>query len=277
MLQRVREDPDATSRDLERAGDRARNFGQFTTALEFYDRAKERDPDNRSAALEYHCLLAEVRHDGRDMSLHKARELVVESANSEYLKRLANTYIALDRYADLRGLCETLLDGVEYRAKVDVQVFAHRNLAVALKEENDFFGAEEHLREALRQKPDDKGSLTALIGVLEEQERHDGALLEATRLVASDPTQGRFVFMLAEALDLLGRDAEAVEWYERAVDSLPEGSLRFRAIEEREKCPARHTMRDALNALAANLVATPNRVQVTRVLPASADRGGAPV
>ena len=250
LIEKVRDDADATSKDLEFAGDRARDFRQYSLALDLYEIACRKDPENLSARVEHLCLAAESNYKGRDNSLQQAKELVVSSLNEMYFTRVCNTLVTLGRYTQLGDMCESVLAHAAERGVRPILAPCHRNLAVALKEGNDFEGAERHLRIALQASPHDENIVKAYFSLLRDQEKHEEALREAVRLVDLDPTDGFYHYITGSLLARLHRYEEAAEWLQSANDLATEDSSYWQSAQrELAIIHARETLQPRIEAI----------------------------
>src|SRR5258708_5219529 len=121
----------ATSKDLEIAGDICREHSFYAKAIEFYGEAAEKDPENLGARVELLALSAEFRAAERNDALRQLQILVVQSlGNTDHggnvLKRYLNMLDTLGRYKEMADFCEAQL---KQAAPREIQAYLHRNLA----------------------------------------------------------------------------------------------------------------------------------------------------
>ncbi len=242
LIEEARKDTDATSKDLEVVGDTARRFRRFSLAASLYKDALACDPTNHSARLELLSLTAETMPAERDKALSEIRELVLETQNASLLGRAANTYYQLDRYAELQSICREMLNR-NPRPGSDIWLQSNRDLAVTLKNQGHLDESVERFEIALEQRPNDENLLKAYIGVLRDMKVFDRTIPLAKRLLALDPLDGHYYYIVGNACSDTNQHAEAVAWFTRAVELLPEGPAKELALRERKKSE----IRDELN------------------------------
>lgn len=234
LLGQAQQDTDATSKDMEVAGDVARKFRRFSLALDFYRKATEMDPDNLSAKTELLALLAETDAKKRGEYLAQLTETVLRSMQPKIQMRVANTLLELDRYDDLAGMCESIIEA-EGDKSSPLLAQAHRDLAVCHRQKRNFTQAEEHFKTALSITPDDENLIKAFIGLLRDTKEHDQALALAKKLVTLDALDWHYHVILArEHVDLEQYDT-AIHWFDRALPLVPSAAEQQAVQREKQK------------------------------------------
>ncbi len=218
LLERVLSDENATAVVLEQAGDVARNHRAFKKALQFYQKAVDRDPERRSARVELHALTAEVNAQARGEALQLLGELVVQQPiRVPWLHRYWNALIELGRYQQMAEFCERLLKRDDLNLSSEAIAHLHRNLAVALRYNGTLEEARIHYEEAYRALPTDEDIVRAYALFLRDEIHDwDSYYRLAQELVALDPADPNYAFLMASALEHVGQDEEATEWIARS-------------------------------------------------------------
>jgi len=214
-INQVKNDPDATSRSLESAGDAARKKEKFGLAAKLYSDAVAKDTENHSAKIELWCIMAETDAANRDSCLGLARELVLERMDSNLLARLVNTLIDLRRFEELKGYCEDIL-AKEPDPKSEIYVQGHRDLGAALTNLGQLQEAEDHYKTALVIDPDNENLLKAYVGLLTEKGAYREALSLAVKLVFIDPLDYRYYEQLGHIYNCLEDYDRASHWLNEA-------------------------------------------------------------
>lgn len=156
--------------------------------------------------------------------------------DTDHLYNLGVTYSELGDYAKAVAILERLVevDGEHVHGRIA--------LGVAQIRSNNLLFGEEHLRKALKIDPDNQWALRNLGACLMKQERFEEAvpLLEHNLKVA--PADLQAMIGLGQALEELGRTAEADDLYVRAIDQGGPPQLIDLAKESRTKL-AHQTLR----------------------------------
>jgi tetratricopeptide (TPR) repeat protein len=211
----------ATSRDLEGAGEICRDRAVYMKALEFYQQATEKDPDNLSARAQLLALTAEMRPSDRAASLKALQELLAQNLlNPTSNPKIQARYFAL--MTDL-GHQKELIEFSEAQLKLPLprsaQVNLHRHLAVCLHKLGRSEEAMAHCETALKISADDMEALSLYGGLLLWAKKYEDAYRIAIRVLQRNPTSARHYIALARiqerrigrpaARDLLKR---ALQW-----------------------------------------------------------------
>lgn len=257
LVDTLASDPDSTSRDLEFAGDRSRQFGQYTRAMELYDLSRKKDPERETVAIEYLALKAEQSFEGREEALEEATAVVLAHPSEVIIVRLANTFIELDRYEKLRDLCEALLTQDTVLGDSAMAGLCHRNLGVAYKELNQPEKAKAEFRAAFELDPTNENLLKGYAGHVMAEGDYEGALPLYAQLIRLDPFDGSYFFTMAQLLEKAGREGDAIQAFALAEELSGDLPLADRARRARARLEALGSLPDFVNAFAE----TPSLVQ----------------
>lgn len=233
LVQTLADDPDATSLDLETAGDRARDFGQFTLALSLYDLSRKKDPDRETVAIEYLTLRAQQHYEGREEALRDAMEVVAANPSQITLVRLANTLIDLERFELLKELCQEVLSNDAIAGRTELIGLCHRNLGTVYVRLNQKEKAREEFRKAYELDPDDENFLKGYASHVLEAGEFEQALPLYGELVRMDPFDGNYYFSLGLILEKLGRPEDAAQAYSYTENLAEDTPLADRARQAR--------------------------------------------
>lgn len=249
-LEKIKHDDEARSVDLEIAGDIARKHGKLKFASDLYYKAVDVDPENHRAEVELLGVLARIDQPQRDEHLRNAREIVLREMDAQVLMPLSNALIDLDRYAELRDVCEAVLANVTEQTPAALVCQAERDLAVALSK----LGApeaevERHSQAAFRANPEDENLIKAMAIFYREAGRHDKELEMVVRLLQMDPLDYMYYIYLGRVLESRGEVERAVEWYGRALALTPPGAAQTEVKLAMAKAMQRMEIEDELNAL----------------------------
>lgn len=194
FAERLRDHPDASSSELERAGDRVRGIGRRALALELYSKSIEIDPENISAAMEYYCLKAEVVFAERDSALKKAKELAFKNLNRHLFIRITDAFIEVSRYRQLVDFCEEFLEIAE-ESETELRLLAYRNIAVGYKDLRDFRNSEKAYEKAFEIDPNDENTLKVYAGFLEQMKEFEAREKVVKKLIDTDPSDVSYYIM----------------------------------------------------------------------------------
>lgn len=211
----------ATSRDLEGAGDICRDRAGYVKALEFYKEASAKDPENVTARVQLLALTAEMHAAERADSLHALQELLAEHMTSsgqgtKPLARFCGVMMDLGRHKELVEFAEAQLKQPLSRS---AQIGLHRHLAVCLQKTGRSEEAIVHCEAALKISADDTEVLSLYAHLLLGTRKHEDAYRAAIRVLQRNPASARNYIVLARiqerrigrpaARDLLKR---ALQW-----------------------------------------------------------------
>ena len=241
FVNKARNDPDATSKDLEVAGDVARRFRRFNLALELYARAFELDSENTSARVENLCLLAEIDQARRDTSLEDARTLVVNRMQPGLLARLSNTLIELDRYSELQLVCEQVIANIS-EDNADIRTQALRDLAVALRNQSRLPEAETILQRAYESTPDNENLLNAYVSILRERKSYEKARTLAAKLLLLDPLDHSYYVLMGLSYNDFKDHEKAAQFFSKAEEMVPSGAEQDMIRREKQKAILRQQL-----------------------------------
>ncbi|MGV7976864.1 MAG: tetratricopeptide repeat protein [Anaerolineaceae bacterium] len=239
LIEKAKNDPDATSGDLEKLGDTARKLRKWRIARDLYTSAITIDPENNSAKIELLCLIAETDAQERNNALRSAEDLVVTTREKTVLSRLSNAFIELDRYSQMEGVCRKVLEQENSQIS-PIYIEAQRNLAVALKAQGKLADAEEVLVSILQVAPQDENSLSAYISLLRQKGLHEKALPIAEKLLDIDPLDSNYYLYYARELVECGKNDMAIQWFEVGEQLIPPTNIRLKAVFSKEKLSAIH-------------------------------------
>lgn len=209
----------ATSRDLEGAGDICRDRAVYGKALEFYEEAANRDSENHSARAQLLALTAEIRPTQRAESLQALAELLAGQLNNplygvKMLARYSSMMMDLGRHRELIEFGEAQLKQPLPRP---VQTSLRRQVAVALKKVGRTDEAVSHCEAALKIAADDTEVLSLYGNLLLCSRKYEEAYRVAIRVLQRNPASARNYLMLARIQERrIGRPA-AQELLKRAL------------------------------------------------------------
>jgi len=211
----------ATSRDLEGAGDICRDRAVYGKALEFYQEAATRDAENHSARAQLLALTAEIRPSERAQSLQALEALLAQDLSSplygaKMLARYAGVMMDYGRHKELVEFGDAQLKQPLPRF---AQICLHRHVAVALQKLGRTEEAVAHCETALKISADDSEVLSLYGNLLLSTKKYEEAYRIAIRVLQRNPASARNYLTLARiqerrigrpaARDLLKR---ALQW-----------------------------------------------------------------
>lgn len=227
----------ATSKDLEVAGDICREHRFFKKAIEFYRLATERDADNVSAQVELAALTAEFDASARVKSLERLRTLAEANLHSDtILRRYFNVLIELERFQELSSFSSSHVNDNDLPASSRASL--RRNLATSLSRQGRLDKAQAELEAALQVSPNDENTLRAYAALLMETGRFAEGARHYRRLIQIDPTDGAYFLGLGRALNQEGRFEAALAALSKAHE-ISTGARRYEAESEIRKLSAR--------------------------------------
>ncbi|HTV81437.1 MAG TPA: hypothetical protein VME18_02210 [Acidobacteriaceae bacterium] len=200
----------ATSKDLEHAGDICRDRASFVKALAFYDEAAKKDPENLSARVESLALSAKMHPGDRNKLLTELQSLAVQNVGDpadgvKVLTRFFGALKDLGRYREMADFCEAQLRLPAARA---VEAALHRNLAVCYEEMGRHDDALAQCSAALKVVSDDSGTLALYGRLLFCAREYDDAYRVAIRGIQTDPASAAAYMFLADVQEKrVGRSA----------------------------------------------------------------------
>lgn len=215
FCKRILDHEDATSEDLELAGDLMKESNRFALALSLYEKAHQLDPERLTAEAEYLSLKARLNPTERNESLRKAKEKVLSAPESNSFAAVANALLNLNRYEELAEFSSTCAKAVEGK-NPKLLALAIRNLAVSYRHSGDLEGSVEAFNKALSIRPDDENTLKAYLGVFEDQGKNDEFLNIVYKLIEIDPTDVYYYRLCIGALIKIKKFDDALMWIERA-------------------------------------------------------------
>ncbi len=251
QIDTLAEDPDATSRNLEFAGDRAREFGQFTLALQLYDLARHKDPDRETVAIEYLTLKAEQNYEEREKALEEAIEVTVADPNEIIMARLANTLIELGRFELLEELCTRLLASETVASRAEIVGLCHRNLGTAYRELNQPERAREEFRNAYEMDPENENLLKGYANHLLDEGEYEATLPLWAELIHLDPFDSGYYYLLGSTLERLRRPEEAIHAFALAEETAADPPQADRALRARARLEAVRNLPEFVSELRA--------------------------
>lgn len=233
LCKQILEHPDATSAELEGAGDMMREANRYNLAIQLYSAAHRKDPERTTAHVELLTLKSEIDYENREESLKAAIEIASKKPNGTLFARVANALINLDRYAELVQFSDTFIQTLGSRSP-KLKALALRNRAVSFKEIGDIEQSISAFNEAFSLSPEDENILKPYLGLLEEQGKHDEYLTLARKLIDIDPSDFTYYRIYIAALLKQGLYSEANQWIERAGE-LPKTQLEDSALKQYAK------------------------------------------
>ena len=236
MIAEAEKDTDATSTEMEVAADVARQqLLRRALARKLYKKAIELDPENKSATIELLALEAVMDPKRREDALREARLIVINTLSARFVARLIDAYFDLGRLKDAQSLCEEILKR-QIPSSSPIVAMAHRNLAVALKEQYDTEAANSHFERALSISPNDENVLKGYLSFLNDQNDYEKALFVAKKLILIDPLDGSYFLALGKIYSELGNHREAINWFSGAEELFPQDTPEwYSASKEKEK------------------------------------------
>lgn len=211
----------ATSRDLEGAGDICRDRAVYVKALEFYKEASDKDPDNHAARTQLLALTAEMRPAERVESLRALQELLAQNLASpvhgaKMLTRYCGAIMDLGRHKELIEFGEAQLKLPLPRY---AQLGLHRHLAICLQKLGRSEEALAHCEAALKICADDTEVLSLYGHLLLSARKYEEAYRAAIRVLQRNPASARNYIVLARIQERrIGRPAardllkKALQW-----------------------------------------------------------------
>jgi Flp pilus assembly protein TadD len=148
-------DPDSAGANMTRLAQQLIAQGDKAGAVDFYQRALQRDPTNRTALLEYGALLEQAGNTDAAAQLY-SHGLDAKPRDPELLRRYGRTLIALDKPKEAKDQYEKALD-VD-----DDDVKALNGLGAAWDYLGDHEKAQKYFLKALTQDKDDLRTLNNL-------------------------------------------------------------------------------------------------------------------
>ena len=219
LLRAISESKDATSGEIEVAGDIADKAGARSIALQLYTQATHLDPENVSARIELSRLTATLKSgDEREDALVELKILVRESDHNRLnITKLTNTLLTLRRFHELREFCEQYIQDTPGLSN-EIRSQLLRDWAVASSRLGDQSKPLELYSEALDLTPDDENLLVAYALFQREQGYFQEARDLWFALVNIDPTDPRYYIRLAELDETLKLYDSAESWATRGRD-----------------------------------------------------------
>lgn len=218
----ARLDPaNATSKNLEAAGDICRDQGFLAKAIEFYREATAKDPENCTARAEFLAISAKAHASEREESLRLLQELIsVTLSDPARGPAVQNIYFTvmtdLGRQREVAAFCEAQLLLPLPRTAL---IALHRYLAGLYKAQSRTDEAIVHCDAALRLTGDDLDLLVLQSQLLFAAKNYEEAYRVALRALQHDPTTARSYISLATIQEKrMGRPAarellnKAVQW-----------------------------------------------------------------
>jgi len=201
---------DATSRDLELAGDLMKDNNRYSLALKLYEAAVEKDPERIGAFAEYMSLRAIIDAKSRDESLKLAESRVVGQPHRNAYSTVANALMSLERYEELRKFSLEFISELNDR-DLTAKALALRCIAISYKDLGDIEQATVYFNQAFQIAPEDPNVMKPYLGILEEQGRNEEYLATTQKMVEADPTEIQYWRLLINALIKNNNFEEALE------------------------------------------------------------------
>ncbi len=211
----------ATSKNLESAASICRDHGFHARAVQLYQEAAARDPENVSARTELLALSAEIDSAKRNDSLRGLQEIVtktfIEGHNGIHIQtRFFGVLNELGRHTEMVDFCEAML---KRPLSPYAQSALHRHLALFYRSVDKHDVALTHCEAALKLSGEDPALLALHAQLLFQAKKYDEAFRIALRSLQRDPTSARSYILLAEVQEKrVGRHAsrdllqKAVTW-----------------------------------------------------------------
>lgn len=247
LLREILEDSDATSQDLELAGDRARLMGKLELAMDLYLASTAKDPENASARIEYLVLTAKLKPSERDKALKEAMDLVVDTMGRSGLVTTANTLISLKRWEDQRDLCRRVLE-CGHEPQSDVYVQANRDLAVAHEKLGELDQAEKYFKRAFEGNPSNENVVKGYAVFLANRHDYRRALELAKRLPLLDPVDVDHYLLVGDYYVHLENDDKAIEWFKMAGEVAKGDAEAHNAKDRLDKAERRKLLRGVVES-----------------------------
>ncbi len=217
LCSRILNHEDATSKELELAGDMMRKSHRYTLAMKLYESAYNKDPERIGAHIELLSLKSEIQHEGRDHSLSIAKSLVIKKPSESGFSRVSNALIDLERYEELNEFSENLILSIDDK-KPKLKVLALRNKGVSKREIGDIEGSIQAFQQAFAINPKDENILKPYLGILEEQGKDNEYLELSKKLIDIDPSDINYYRIYISALIKREKYSEASIWLNRTND-----------------------------------------------------------
>lgn len=191
LCAKLLENPDASSSELERAGDAVRKVGRRGLALSLCERAITEDPENYSAQIELLCFRAETTYENRNEDLQNAKKISLEQIKADTFKRVFNAFIELSRCSELADFSDEILAKVDEKND-SIRLLALRNKAVCLKQLGQLSASSKTYESAFEIDPNDENTLKSYLGFLEETGESEEYARVANKLLEIDPTDSNY-------------------------------------------------------------------------------------
>ena len=211
LCNRILGHEDATSKELEVAGEMMRNSKRYTLAMSLYKKAYKKDPERRGAHVELLSLTAELDHEHRNKSLNNAKELVIEYPTKNGFARVSNALIELDRYHELVEFSNAFISSLGNKNPA-LKALALRNKGVSKRELGEIEESIEAFKDAFEINPEDENTLKPYLGLLEEQGKNTEFLEISRKLIDIDPSDINYYRIYISALIKRGKYKEAGIW-----------------------------------------------------------------
>ncbi len=202
--------PDATSKDLELAGDMMEKQSRHSLALDLYEAATKKDPERISAFSEYMALRAVIIPTKRDESLKAVKSRVLEKPVRTAFSTVANALMEMDRYEELKDFALSVIEKVDDK-NPKLKAYALRSVAVSFKEIDEIDKSIEYFERAFQLTPEDPNILKPFLGILKEQGKSDEYIKMAKKLVQADPAEIQYYRIYISALIDAERYSEALD------------------------------------------------------------------
>lgn len=210
---------DASSIDLELAGDLMRNMGRTILAMSLYEEAHKKDPEKTSPHIELLSLRAKIVPETRDESLELAKKITLENPALTQFSRIADVLINLRRHQELYDFSLEFLNRAGSMSKAH-KVLALRNMAVACSSLGNITNSIELFKEAFTVCPNDENTLKPYLQILDEQGNSKEYITTARKLIDIDPNDVQYYFFLINGLFNNNMHSDAEPWI-KAASQLP--------------------------------------------------------
>ncbi|BAO45618.1 tetratricopeptide repeat protein [Thiolapillus brandeum] len=211
LCTRILKHPDATSKDLELAGDMMEKQSRHSLALDLYEAATKKDPERINAFSEYMALRAVIMPEKRDESLKAVKSRILEKPVRNSFSTVANALMEMDRYEELKDFALAVIDKVADKDP-KLKAYALRSVAVSYKNIGEIDKSIEYFEKAFQLTPEDPNILKPFLGILEEQGRQDEYIEMAKKLIQADPAEVQYYRIYISALIDAEKYAEALEF-----------------------------------------------------------------
>ncbi|MCC7330900.1 MAG: tetratricopeptide repeat protein [Gammaproteobacteria bacterium] len=206
------------------------------------------EPDNASALLIRAGL--RVRDKKFDDAIADIRTVMrKEPENTRAMLLLARTHALMDDKVLAKDAYRRLIAADPKNAE------GPRELAALEASDKNMAGAEQVLRDHLKQAPDDLDAGVRLVDLLGQQKKWDAAATEARRIAALPADRGVGFFQLARVMRAQGKNAEAVDAFRKALERNPQWSLALEGLVGTLNAMGRKD--EAMKALQAFQIANP--------------------